>query len=146
MDIHDMGARLEAGNKYLLVKVDRASKFMFGYPLPNKTAENVVNKLLEVMSTFQMPLSLRSDPDTEFTGEVVQHFRKWLNVTIDYGPTDHPRAQGAVEWLGGGSMKPSWNFERIGLGDGMNTCSQPSGCIGQHPTHACQTKSPLSSY
>ena len=29
MDIHDMGTRLEAGNKYLLVVVDRANKLLF---------------------------------------------------------------------------------------------------------------------
>ena len=32
---------------------------------------------------------------------------KWLNVTIDYGPTDHPRAQEAVEGLGG------WTHEAL---------------------------------
>ena len=102
MDIHDMGATSEGGNKHLLVIVDsRASKFLFTYPLPNKTAENVTNKLLELLPTFGIPLSLRSDPGTEFTGEVVQHLCKWLSVTIDYGPTEHPRAQGAVETLGG---------------------------------------------
>ena len=101
MDIHDMGARLETGNKHLLVVVDRASKFRFAYPLPNKTAENVAKKRLELLLTSGIPLSLRSDPGTEFTAEVVKHVCKWLNVTIDYGPTDHPRAQGAVERLGG---------------------------------------------
>ena len=39
MNIHDMGARSKARNKHLLVIVDRASKFLFTYPLPNKTAE-----------------------------------------------------------------------------------------------------------
>ena len=101
IDIHDMGARSVAGNKYLLVIVDRASKFLFACPLANKTAKNVAKKLLELLLTFGISLSLRSDPGTEFTAEVVQHFCKWLNVTIDYGPTDHPRAQGAVERLGG---------------------------------------------
>ena len=102
MGIHDIGARSKAGNKHLLVIVDRASKFLFTYPLPNKTAENVAKKLLELLLTFGIPLSLRSDPGTEFTAEVVQHLGKWLNVTIDYGPTVHPRAQGAaVERLGG---------------------------------------------
>ena len=96
-----MGARSEAGNKHLFVIVDRASKFLFAYPLPNKTAENVAKKLLELLQTFGIPLSLRSDPGTEFTAEVVQHLCKWLNVTIDYDPTDRPRAQGAVERLGG---------------------------------------------
>ena len=101
IDIHDMGARSEAGNKHLLVIVDRASKFPFAYPLPIKTADNVAKKLLELLLTFGIPLSLRSDPGTEFTAEVVQHLCKWLNVTIDYGSTDHPRAQGAVERFGG---------------------------------------------
>ena len=101
MDIHDMGARLEAGNRHLLVVVDRASKFRFAYPLPNKTAENVAKTLFELLLTFGIPLSLRSDPGTEFNAGVVKHLCKWLNVTIDYGPTDHLRAQGAVERLGG---------------------------------------------
>ena len=76
MDIHKMGARSEAGNRDLLVIMDRASKFLFAYPLPNKTAENVAKKLLEVLLTFGIPLSLRSDPGTEFTAEVVQHLCK----------------------------------------------------------------------
>ena len=100
MDIHDMGARSEAGNKYLLIIVDRASKFLFAYPLPNKTVENVAKKLLELLLIFGIPLSLPSDPGTEFTAKVVHHLCKWLNVTTDYGSTDHPRAQGAVEKLG----------------------------------------------
>ena len=132
MDIQDMGAKSEAGNKHLLVIVDRPSKFLFTYPLPIKTAENVAKKLLELLLTFGIPLSLRSDPDTEFTAEVVQHLCKWLNVTIDYGPTDHPRAQGAVERLGVRSMKSSWNFARVGLGDGMNN-SRPSAVRQGHP-------------
>ena len=101
MDIHDMGTRSEAGNRHLLVIVDRASKVLFAYPLPNKTAESVAKKILELLLTFGIPLSLRSDPGTEFTAEVVRHICKWLNVAIDYGPTDHSRAQGAVERLGG---------------------------------------------
>ena len=101
MDIHDRGARLEAGNKHVLIVVDRASKFLFAYPLLNKTAENEAKKILELLLTSGIPLSLRSDPGTGFTAEVAQHLCKYLNVTIDYGPTDHPRAQGAVERLGG---------------------------------------------
>ena len=71
-----MGARSEAGNEPLLVVVDRASKFLFANPLPNKTAENGAKKLLEFLSTLGIPLSLRSDPGTEFTAEVVQYLCK----------------------------------------------------------------------
>ena len=77
-----MGARSGAGDKHLLVIVDRASKFLFAHPLPNKTAANVAKKLLELLLTFGIPLSLRSDPGTEFTAEVVKHLCKWLNLTI----------------------------------------------------------------
>ena len=101
MDIQDMGARSGAGNKYPLVVVDRASKFLFVYPLPNKTADNVAKKLLELLLMYGIPLPLSSDPGPEFTTEIVQHLCKWPNMTIDYGSADHPRAQGAVERLGG---------------------------------------------
>ena len=68
-----MGTRSEAGNKHLLVIVDRASKLLFAYPLPNKTAENVAKKLLDLLLTFGILLSLCSDPSTDFTAEVIQH-------------------------------------------------------------------------
>ena len=73
MDIHDREARSEARNRHLLVIVDRAGKFLITYPIPNKIAEDVAKKLLKLLLTFRIPLSLRSDPGTEFTAEVVQH-------------------------------------------------------------------------
>ena len=103
----DMGAKSEARNKYLLVVVERISKFLFAYPLPNKTAENVAKKLFELLLAFGIPPSLHSDPGTEFTADFVLHLYKWLNATIDYGPSDHPRAQGAVERLG------RWIYETL---------------------------------
>ena len=32
---------------------------------------------------------------------VVAHLCKWLRVSLDHGPADHPRSQGAVERMGG---------------------------------------------
>ena len=104
LSIHDMLSNWFSRhhiNRLLLVIVDRASEFLFAYPLPDKSAEGVAKKLLELLLTFGVPSSLRSDLGTEFTAEVVQHLCKWLNVGIDYGPADHPRAQGTVERLGG---------------------------------------------
>ena len=71
--------------------------------------ENLIpqTKVLELLLTFGIPLSLLSDPGTEFTAEVVQHPCKWFNVTIDYSPSDHPRVQGAAERLGG------WTHETL---------------------------------
>ena len=61
----------------------------------------MAKKLLEMLLIFGIPLSIRSNPSTEFTAEVVQHLCKWLNVTIDYGPLDRPKAQGVVRRLRG---------------------------------------------
>ena len=71
-----MGVRSEAENQYPLVVVDSARKFGFAYPLPNKTAENVAKKLLDLLLIFGISPWLRSDPGTEFTAEVVQHLGK----------------------------------------------------------------------
>ena len=110
MDIHDMGARSEARNKHLLVIVDRASKFLFAYTLPNKTAENAAKKLVELLLNYGISLSLRSDPGTEFTPEVVQHLCKWLNATIDMALQTTQELRGLWRGWGDGSMKLSWSF------------------------------------
>ena len=75
MDIQDMGQRTERGNRYLL-----ASKILFGFLFPTKEAMGVAEVVLDVVLTFSLPLSLRSDPSTEFTAEVVKHLYRWLNV------------------------------------------------------------------
>ena len=110
MGIHDMGARSEARNKHVLVVVDRASKFLFAYPLPNTTAENVAKKLLELLLNYGIPLSLPSDPGTEFTAEVVQHLCKWPNATVDMAPRTTQELRGLWRGWGGGSMQLSWSL------------------------------------
>ena len=71
MNIHNIGVRSEDRKKYLPVVVNRAIKFLFAYPLPNKNTDNVAKKLLELLSTFGISLSLHSDPGMEFPAEVV---------------------------------------------------------------------------
>ena len=95
-----MGARSEAGNKHLLVIVDRASKFMFAYPLPNKTAENVAKKLLELLLTYGIPLSLRSDPGTESPQKLSNTSANGSTrrSTWPYGP---PKSSGGCGEAGG---------------------------------------------
>lgn len=114
MDIQDLKQESQDGNRYLLVVVDRASKFLFAYPLPSKDAVGVSRKLLEVILTFGVPLSIRSDAGGEFTAQVVKNLCQWLRVSIDYGPANHPGAQGAVERMGGwlqevmSELRKSW--------------------------------------
>ena len=101
MDIQDMKVTSHKGNRYLLVVVDRATKFLSAFPLPTKEALGVSRKLFELLLLFGLPLSIRCDPGSENTAEVMDHLCRWLKVSLDYGPTNHPRAQGSVERLGG---------------------------------------------
>ena len=96
----DMKQVSSAGNRYLLIVVDRASRFLLAYP-EYKDSAGVVRHLLEPSLTFGVPLPIRSDAWGEFTAKVVAHLCQWLRVELDQGPADPPRSQGAVERMGG---------------------------------------------
>ena len=101
MDIQDLKQELRDGNRYLLVVVDRASKFLFAYPLTSTDATGASRKPLELLLAFGVPLSIRSDAGEEFKAQVVKLLCHWLKMSIDYDPANHPRAQGAVERVRG---------------------------------------------
>ena len=107
--------------------VDRASKVLFAYPLPSKDAVWVSRKLLNLLLTFGVPLSIRSDARREFTAQIVKHLCQRLRVSIDYGPANHPRAQGAVERVGSGSKRYCPNSASLGLGYGIDKYSLRAG-------------------
>ena len=100
MDILDMKTVSYKGNRYLLVIVDRATKFLFAFPLPTKETLNVSKKLLELILIFGLPFSIRCDGGREFVSTIMEHLCRWLKVSLDVGPANHPRGQGAVERMG----------------------------------------------
>lgn len=100
LDILDMKVVSNKGNRYLLVVVDRATKFLSASPLPTKGTLGVSRKLLELILIFGLPLSIRCDPGGENTSEIMEHLCRWLKVSLDFGPTNHPRGQGTVERMG----------------------------------------------
>ncbi|CAB1113987.1 unnamed protein product [Ectocarpus sp. CCAP 1310/34] len=100
LDILDTKTVTALGNRYLLVVVDRATKFLFGFPLPTKETVGVSRKLLELILIFGLPLSIRCDPGRENTSEIMEHLCRWLKVSLDFGPANHPRGQGTVERMG----------------------------------------------
>ena len=84
-------------------------------------------KLLELLLTFEAPLSIRSDTGGEFTAQVVKNLCQWLKVSIDYGPANNPRAHGAnereSEWL----QEVLSELCKLGLGYGTRICSPHAG-------------------
>lgn len=101
IDLLTIDVKSEAGNKYVLLVVDRASGFPFGFPLPSKQAVGVARILVEQCLTFGVPRMITCDGGSEFRADVVTHLCRWLKADIAFGPTDHPRGQGSVERLGG---------------------------------------------
>lgn len=61
MDTQDMKRESNSGDRYLLVVANRARKFLFASPLASKEAVGVARKLLELLLTIGVPLSIRSD-------------------------------------------------------------------------------------
>ena len=100
MDLQVLKQVSSAGNRYIVV-ADRASRFVFAYPLESKDSVGVTRNLLELLLTFGVPLLIRSDAGGEFTTKVVAHLCHWLRVQLDHGLADHPRSQVAVERMGG---------------------------------------------
>ncbi|CAB1114741.1 unnamed protein product [Ectocarpus sp. CCAP 1310/34] len=82
MDIQDMKVTSEKGNRYLLVVVDRASKFLTAFPLPSKDALGVSSKLLELLLIFGMPFSVRADMGSENIARVMKHLCNWLKEAL----------------------------------------------------------------
>ena len=94
----------EAGNEYLLLVVDEASRFLFAYPL-RSNAHGLARLLQNRCLTFWVPSFIRADGGREFTAAAMEHLCRWLRVLITSGPADHPRGQGSVErvraWMQG---------------------------------------------
>ena len=61
MNLQDMKKAFSAGNRYMLVVVDRAIRNLFAYPLGSKDCVGVARKLLELMLTFGVTMSIMSD-------------------------------------------------------------------------------------
>lgn len=87
MDILNMKVTSHKGNRYLLVVIDRATKFLFASPPTTK-------------KTLVVSRSIRSDPVTENTSAIMEHRCRWLKVYLDFGPTNHPRGQETFERMG----------------------------------------------
>ena len=105
MYLQDMKHIYSAGNRYMLIVVDRDSRFLFAYPLVSKDSAGVTRKLLELLLTFGVPMSIRSDEGGEFTAKVLAHLCQWLKVSLDHGHAGHPRSQGLRRGWETGFMK-----------------------------------------
>lgn len=95
MDLSGPWPTSSKGNKYILVVTDHFSKWLEMYPLPDKTARGVAEKLHLFVSRYGVMGSLHSDRGTEFTADVVSNLCTMLGVkrTLTSGYTPWSNAQ-----------------------------------------------------
>ena len=83
--------------KYILVIIDIFSKYVYMYPLKEKSAENIAKWLLKLFLTGDIPMILHSDNAQEFTGQILSNVCMQFNVIQRNGSVYSPQTQGFVE-------------------------------------------------
>jgi hypothetical protein len=94
----------QRGNTYLLVMIDICSRFVILRPLPNKTAEAVVQAILPIFCTMGIPQVLSSDNGSEFSNQVMKRFKELAGFDHRLITPYHPQANGAAEKAVGTAM------------------------------------------
>jgi hypothetical protein len=85
------------GSKALLVLVDLFTSYVIAFPIRDRSAKSVAEKLWLVCSMFGLPSVLQSDNGKEFCNEVVREMSKIMQLDLRFIAPYNPRCDGAVE-------------------------------------------------
>ena len=93
------GLPRSGGKNYILVIVDKFSKFSHFVPLSHPFAAGVVAKtfMQQVYRLHGVPLSIISDRDRIFTSQLWQELFKLANVQLRMSSAYHPQSDGQTE-------------------------------------------------
>ena len=83
------------GNRYALVAMDYFTKYVFTYPMQNRTAETISDCLLDMVLRQGVPERLHSDQGRQFESAVFQSLCKRLGIE-KLG--HHPTGLRAMAW------------------------------------------------
>ncbi|XP_056315032.1 protein NYNRIN [Danio aesculapii] len=85
-------------HKYLLVFVDRFSKWVEAFPCAKEDAKTVILYLTKhIIPRYGIPCGIDSDKGTAFTAKVIQGLAKELGITWHLHIPYHPQSSGVVE-------------------------------------------------
>jgi transposase InsO family protein len=85
------------GHTYLLVAVDKFSKWIEAVLVTNQEATTVVKFFESITCRYGVPNSIITDNGTNFTLGEFQEFTKELGIKIKYASVAHPKSNGQVE-------------------------------------------------
>jgi hypothetical protein len=79
---------------YLLVAVDKFSKWIEAVPVTNQEATTAIKFFESIIYQYGVPNSIITDNDTNFTSGKFQDFAKELGIKIKYMSVAHPKSNG----------------------------------------------------
>jgi IS30 family transposase len=84
-------------NRFALVVIDLATRWIEVVPLKEITTERICNALLSIFTRFGFPSVILSDNGTQFVSHLTNAFTKMLEITQVFAARYHPQANGCVE-------------------------------------------------
>lgn len=99
------------GNNCIFVIVDKMSRWVEAYPLPDSTAPTLARVFFaEFVTRFGCPLKMSSDRGSNFTSEFFRTFLEAINVQQRLSPAYSPWVNGAVERMNGSIIRMLRNY------------------------------------
>lgn len=114
--------------------VDVSKQVSSSLPIPTEEATRVARKLLELLLTFEMPLSFRRNHGVFTRYAMINNNCLWLKLSIYYAEVEHSRLQGTVARMGGGCTRYSNRYPRTCHNSETRTYSLRCGVTARHPT------------
>ncbi|KAL0151935.1 hypothetical protein M9458_052742, partial [Cirrhinus mrigala] len=89
--------RSQAGNRFILVISDYATRYPEAYPLRDVTAKQIASALLKFFSQVGVPKEVLSDQGTNFMSRIRQQVYQLLGIKRVRTTPYHPQTDGLVE-------------------------------------------------
>jgi transposase InsO family protein len=89
------------GHTYLLVAVDKFSKWIEAVPVTNQEANTTVKFFESIIYRYGVSNNIITDNGTNFTSGEFQQFAKEFGIKIKYASVAHPRSNGQVKKANG---------------------------------------------
>jgi transposase InsO family protein len=119
LDIIGPLRKAPGGYTYLLVAIDKFSKWVKVRPITNLRAEQAVTFFTDIIYRFGVPNSIVTDNGSQFTDRKFLEFCDKFHIRVDWAAVAHPQTNGQVERANGmilQGLKPRI-FDRLNKSD-----------------------------